>query len=385
MGVPAAAPVKSEPDANATGIRRQVEYYFSDSNLPRDRFLRSKMDENDAGWVDIDMLLTFNKLKELQATRESFCEAIAGSAFLEVSEDATRVRRTTPVPDADEWRLRAIYAKGWIATDPEPPVADVEALFAPYGKVVSVRMRRWSGEDGTRHFKGSVFVEFDTAEAADRVVADSYTIKVRDVDEEDGDLVEKELIVMSVDSYFEKKRVESRERSKKFKEKKATLRAAERTGGGDGKSGKAGQNGSAPAVKREFVKGLILRFTGVGETTSREDLKEVIEAHGSIAWIDFERGAVEGHVRFTTEGAAAKAAAELPQTAVAICGKVPEYSVLDGDEEGSYWTKVWAEQDKAKNSKKRGRFGDNHGRSGGHKRFRGGGRGGGRGRGHRGP
>jgi lupus La protein len=384
MGAPAA--VVSEPDASATGIQRQVEYYFSDSNLPRDRFLRAKMDENDAGWIDIDVLLTFNKLKELKATRESFCEAVAGSTFLAVNEDGTRVRRTTPIPDSDEWRARSVYAKGWIATQPEPPVADVEALFAPYGKVVSVRMRRWSGEDGTRHFKGSVFIELDTSEAAERVVADSHTIKVKGSEEDDGsDLEDKELIVMNVESYFEKKRIESRERTKKFKERKAAQKATERGTGDHGKEGQSGgQNGAAQGVKREFVKGLILRFTGVGETTSREDLKEVVEPHGSIAWIDFERGAVDGHIRFSAEGAATKTVAELSQKSIEICGKVPQYSVLEGEPESAYWTKVWADQDKAKSSKKRGRFGDGHGRQGGHKKFRGGGRGGSRGRGHRG-
>lgn len=36
----------------AKQIRRQVEFYFSDSNLPKDNFLKGLYDQNN-GWVEI--------------------------------------------------------------------------------------------------------------------------------------------------------------------------------------------------------------------------------------------------------------------------------------------------------------------------------------------
>ncbi|CAN8023691.1 unnamed protein product [Ixodes persulcatus] len=43
-------------------IIKQIEYYFGDFNLPRDKFLREKV-KLDEGWVPIETLLTFNRLK----------------------------------------------------------------------------------------------------------------------------------------------------------------------------------------------------------------------------------------------------------------------------------------------------------------------------------
>lgn len=37
----------------------------------------------------------------------------------------------------------------------------------------------------------------------------------------------------------------------------------------------------------------VLRFVGVPPETSREDLKDVFEEFGEIAWIDFSRGETE--------------------------------------------------------------------------------------------
>ena len=57
----------SEPQHGPAAIKRTMEYYFSDKNLVRDRFLHSKMAEDATGekWVRFDVLLTFPKLRKL--------------------------------------------------------------------------------------------------------------------------------------------------------------------------------------------------------------------------------------------------------------------------------------------------------------------------------
>lgn len=46
---------------------RQVEYYFSDENLPGDVFLYQKtMKKNWKAWVPIKVLQTFRKVKDLR-------------------------------------------------------------------------------------------------------------------------------------------------------------------------------------------------------------------------------------------------------------------------------------------------------------------------------
>eukprot|EP00170_Pyropia_yezoensis_P002850 contig_12001_g2856 len=164
-------------------MRTQVEYYFSDANLPRDKFLKSKVDETVDGYVPLATLATFKKLMALNATPAALAAALTASTALVLDDSRALVRRATPLPPPDklpDWRSRSIYARGWKPNTIEPTVEAVREVFAPYGNVTSVRVRRWLSEPGkTRHFRGSVFVEFDADEAADRVLAeDTHTIQV---------------------------------------------------------------------------------------------------------------------------------------------------------------------------------------------------------------
>ncbi|KAL3220610.1 hypothetical protein MRX96_050345 [Rhipicephalus microplus] len=60
-------------------IVKQLEYYFGDLNLTRDKFLREKI-KSGFGWVDIDVLLTFKKLRSLTENKEDIADAILNSA-----------------------------------------------------------------------------------------------------------------------------------------------------------------------------------------------------------------------------------------------------------------------------------------------------------------
>ena len=45
-------------------IVRQVEHYFGDYNLPRDKFLKETI-QSDDGWVPMDVMLKFQRLASL--------------------------------------------------------------------------------------------------------------------------------------------------------------------------------------------------------------------------------------------------------------------------------------------------------------------------------
>ena len=45
-------------------IVRQVEHYFGDYNLPRDKFLKETI-QTDEGWVPMDVMLKFQRLAGL--------------------------------------------------------------------------------------------------------------------------------------------------------------------------------------------------------------------------------------------------------------------------------------------------------------------------------
>lgn len=72
-------------------MKGQIEYYFGDKNYDRDQFLKDNIDSQ--GYLAIDVLLTFNKLLRLGATKELITEAIKNSVFCEISADGSKIRK----------------------------------------------------------------------------------------------------------------------------------------------------------------------------------------------------------------------------------------------------------------------------------------------------
>lgn len=410
-------------------IQRQLEYYFSDSNLPRDKFLRAKTEENEDGYVDIAVLLSFNRLQKLSATPDNIAQAAAASTLLAVDPEKARVRRTTPLPEVSLFNTRAVFAKGWAPGSEAPSIDQLADLFSPSGRVLSVRVRRWVGTDGKKHFKGSVFVEMESPEAAERVVAEEYQIDTTDAD---GNPVRKELLLLPVEEYFEKKKAETRNRARRYRSRgekrqapgSAEAKKADETANGgqtakseakmqkqeNGGANMKRENGEAlvkseygeagpvaavgdevkePAAKRrreqekevrELKPGLILKFDGFGPGVTREDIREAFEAQGEIAWVDFHRGNSEGYLRFAREGDARDACTAMTEAKTEFGGKVPTFSVLSGEAEETYWKQMWDKKDQmVENAKRKRREGGRGGHGGrGGRRFRGGGRGRGR-------
>lgn len=150
----------------------QVEFYFSDSNLPMDKFLLSKVGGSANRPVPIELLCSFKRMQRFKPL-SAVVEALKHSKTLEVTDNDTCVRRKTPLPESvkdehdpevvrvfeDQAMNRSIYAKGFGEETPSTQF-DIEAFFAPYGPTNAIRLRRTYD----RVFKGSVFVEFESEE-----------------------------------------------------------------------------------------------------------------------------------------------------------------------------------------------------------------------------
>lgn len=85
-----------EPEPELTGqakLLKQIEFYFSKDNLCADVWLRQRMDQE--GWVDISLIATFKKVREItddlqSASLQYIIEAIQSSSMLEVQGDKVR-------------------------------------------------------------------------------------------------------------------------------------------------------------------------------------------------------------------------------------------------------------------------------------------------------
>ncbi|KAL9241409.1 hypothetical protein vseg_015525 [Gypsophila vaccaria] len=75
-------------------LLKQINYYFSNENLVRDTYLRNAMDDN--GWVHVDFIADFNRVKYLTNDTYLILEAVRPSTVVEVQGDKIRKR--------DDWK-----------------------------------------------------------------------------------------------------------------------------------------------------------------------------------------------------------------------------------------------------------------------------------------
>jgi La-related protein 7 len=137
-------PLKPLTDEQVDKIVKQVEFYFSDANLPTDAFLIKKVKADPTGFVPIGVVCSFNRMKTLLKKHPPI-ETVAAilrehSECLVVSDDGIRVRRTEPLPDID---LEDVQARTVVAENfkDQPTIESVMAQFSAAGDVAMVRVR----------------------------------------------------------------------------------------------------------------------------------------------------------------------------------------------------------------------------------------------------
>ncbi|KAI9320050.1 hypothetical protein BX666DRAFT_2018146 [Dichotomocladium elegans] len=160
-------------------IRKQVEFYFSDSNLPYDKFLWTLTKKNSEGWVELKTVASFKRMQKITEDLNTVIEALRSepSDLFELDEKNENIRRTKELVKRN-FVERSIYAKGFPLVDEgENPPKDclldlqdkITEYFEQYGRVLAVRLRKT--DERPYKFKGSVFVEFSTPEEAVKVAA----------------------------------------------------------------------------------------------------------------------------------------------------------------------------------------------------------------------
>ncbi|KAF2594531.1 hypothetical protein F2Q70_00044311 [Brassica cretica] len=101
-------------EETAKKLVTQVEFYFSDSNLPRDGFLRKEVSKSKDGLVSLPLVCSFSRMRNLlglgNTKREDIPERIVeevanllrASEFLKVSDNGQRIGRGTKLCKLDK-------------------------------------------------------------------------------------------------------------------------------------------------------------------------------------------------------------------------------------------------------------------------------------------
>ncbi|KAL8791909.1 MAG: hypothetical protein Q9195_005485 [Heterodermia aff. obscurata] len=161
-----------EESNDPVAIRKQVEFYFSDSNLYSDKFLFERLGGHQNLPVPISIIHSFKRMQHFQPL-SAVVAALKDSTTLDVVDNDSCLQRKYPLSVdlkdkpmveiqkvyEDKAMAKSIYAKGFGEEEPGTQF-DVEAFFSEFGTTNSVRLRRTP----QRSFKGSVFVEFDSEE-----------------------------------------------------------------------------------------------------------------------------------------------------------------------------------------------------------------------------
>ncbi|GAB0087292.1 LA [Sergentomyia squamirostris] len=317
-------------------IIRQVEYYFGDTNMVRDKFLQEQIAKDAEGWVTLTCLLTFKRLAALSTDPEVVCKALDKSTemLVEVSKDRTKVRRhpENPLPEQNEEtrkeiQSRTVYAKGFPVED--TTIEDLLQYFQPFEKVVNIQMRkRPDKKDGVTVyvFKGSCFITFATREQAKEFV-DKEKVEYKGTD----------LLRMFKGDYLEKSKQEHAEEKKKKKQQQENDEKSSFT----------------------LPTGAHLHISGLGAESTIESLKAAFaKLETDVAFVDYQRGEKEAIVRFKTENAAKTCFEKLEEGKITLDGVEATARVLEGDEEKAHIEKTIKAMAERRNSKKNkgGRF-----------------------------
>ncbi|CAD7093975.1 unnamed protein product [Hermetia illucens] len=143
-------------------IRKQMEFYFGDANLSKDRFLRKLIEEDP--YVPLSTFMTFNKIKKLAKSVEDITKALKNSELLEVNGNLTGVRRRSEIPEVHDADDKTVYVES-LPQDVDHDWA-IKA-FSRFGAVAYVSLPKYKNSNKLKEFG---FVEFEAVSSVEKAL-----------------------------------------------------------------------------------------------------------------------------------------------------------------------------------------------------------------------
>jgi len=178
-----------EPDMDlCEKITQQVEFYFSDANITKDKFLLKHVKRNKEGFVSLKLISSFKRVKHLTKDWRQVAHAIKQcSNRLEVNDLETKVRRLEDLPPYDETTPSRTVVVLNLPMD-RPTIEGVAEIFKECGDIVLVRILRpgnpipadikqYVAKHPEMTTKVCALVEFEKTEFAQKAVRDLHDIE----------------------------------------------------------------------------------------------------------------------------------------------------------------------------------------------------------------
>ncbi|KAK4710823.1 hypothetical protein R3W88_005336 [Solanum pinnatisectum] len=159
-------------------IVKQVEYYFSDENLPTDKFLLKYVTRDKEGFVPVKVIASFRKVKKLTKETSIIAAALRESSLLVVSRDGRKVKRLHPLPlsEIKDPKVCTVLVEN---LPEDHSVNNLRSIFGQAGNVKHITIRDPHTERDPRKCttaekllsgKLHALVEYNTVEAAEKAV-----------------------------------------------------------------------------------------------------------------------------------------------------------------------------------------------------------------------
>jgi len=157
-------------------IVTQVEIYFSDANVLKDKFLLKHIRRNKEGYVSLKLVSSFKKVKQLTKDWRVVAHAISkASAGIQINDLGTKIRRIDPLPNIDDTPVTCTILALSLPLE-KPSIDTVSQLFGKCGDIALIRVLRagapltsdvkpLAAKYAALHDTHCAWVEFETPEA----------------------------------------------------------------------------------------------------------------------------------------------------------------------------------------------------------------------------
>ncbi|CAF0710768.1 unnamed protein product [Brachionus calyciflorus] len=209
-------------------LLEQLEFYFSDSNLTKDRFLKKEIENSNEGFINLEIFLHFNKIRMLGLNLKDIRKSVKKSELLELNEDETMVRRITPFVELRQKDIdkKTIYVEN---IPSKITYEDLKEHFQQYGKISYISLPKFQS---TNQLKGFAFIEYDQKDDSKKAV-ENFKAQTMELGEENigkfpranAQIIELEKKIKKVNEEIEKHigKSETESRDSEVKKRKADL------------------------------------------------------------------------------------------------------------------------------------------------------------------